>query len=229
MILICHVINLTGQVLPVKAVAALGRARGIPVVVDGAHAMAHLCFRLDELAVDYYGTALHKWLFAPIGTGMLYVRRDKIAELWPMMAADSKLDGDIRKFEEIGTHPAANALGISQAVAFHLGLGPERKLARLVYLRDRWAKQLLALDRVRLHTSLKPGCSGGIATVQVTGIDSIDLAKHLWDRHRILVTPIVHQQFEGIRITPSVYTTLAEVDRITDAMAKVVREGLPPA
>jgi len=121
LILMCHVINLTGQILPVNRVVTMARARGIPVIVDGAHSFAHFEFTRDELDCDYFGTSLHKWLFAPHGTGFLYVRKDRIADLWPMMAAQEKQDDDIRKFEEIGTHPAANHLAISEAIGFHLG------------------------------------------------------------------------------------------------------------
>lgn len=227
MILVCHMVNLTGQILPVRAVAALGRERGIPVVVDGAHAVAHFPFRLDELECDYYGSSLHKWLFAPVGTGLLYVRRERIEALWPLLAAEPALDQDIRKFEEIGTHPAAQLLAIGEALTFHQALGPERKAARLVYLRDRWARRLLQSDRVRLHTSLRPGFACGIATVQIEGVDPGELAAHLWQQHRILVTGIKHPQFQGIRVSPSVYTTLAEIDRFGDVMERVIRDGLP--
>jgi isopenicillin-N epimerase len=227
LILVCHMINLTGQILPVRAIVALGRRHGIPVIVDGAHALAHFPFRLQDLQCDYYGSSLHKWLFAPIGTGLLYVHRERIAGLWPMMAAKPSMDADIRKFEEIGTHPAANALAIGEALTFHQGLGAERKAARLVYLRDRWAKPLLQLDGVVLHTSLKPGFACGIATVQLRGVAASELQAHLWQRHRILTTAIVHPQFEGIRVSPSVYTTLEEIDRFADAVERVARQGLP--
>ena len=156
LILVSHVINITGQILPVREIVALGRERGIPVVVDGAHAFAHFPFVHSDLDCDYYATSLHKWLFAPHGTGLLYVRRDKISGLWPLMAAPVEMAADIRKFEEIGTHPAANTLAIAEAIAFHLGIGGERKAARLRYLRDRWARPLVGQKRVRLHTSLDP-------------------------------------------------------------------------
>lgn len=228
MILVCHMINLTGQILPVREVAALGRRRGIPVIVDGAHALAHNHFRLSELECDYYATSLHKWLFAPHGTGLLYVRRERIPEVWPLMAAPETMDGDIRKFEEIGTHPAANTLAIGEALTFHQGLGGERKAARLVYLRNHWAQRLLhASDRVRLHTSLRPGLACGIATVEVEGVDPGALAGYLWSRHRILVTSIDHPEFRGVRISPSVYTTLEELDRFCEAVEGVIRRGLP--
>jgi selenocysteine lyase/cysteine desulfurase len=227
LILMCHIINITGQILPVRRVVRVAREHGIPVIVDGAHAFAHFDFQHADLDCDYYATSLHKWLFAPHGTGFLFVRRDKIRDLWPLMAAPDTMDEDIRKFEEIGTHPAANYLAIAEALTFHEGLGAKRKQARLVYLRDRWAKRLLEQDRIWLHTSLKPGFAGGIATVQVEGVDSEALAEHLWQTHRILVVAIKHPEFEGIRVSPSVYTTHEEIDRFADAVETVVRKGLP--
>jgi isopenicillin-N epimerase len=226
-ILVSHMINLTGQILPVQDVVALGRARGIPVVVDGAHALAHFDFSLAELDCDYYAASLHKWLFAPIGTGFLYVRRERIPGVWPLMAAGPERDGDIRKFEEIGTHPEANFLAIAEALTFHQAIGAARKAARLVYLRDRWARRLLAHDRVRLHTSLRPGLACGIATFRVDGLDSGALADWLWSRHRILTTAILHDEFDGLRISPSVYTTLEELDRFGDLVERAIRVGLP--
>jgi selenocysteine lyase/cysteine desulfurase len=226
-IMISHVIFLTGQIMPVKEIVRLGRKHGIPVFVDGAHSFAHFAFTAPDLDCDYYATSLHKWLCAPHGTGLLYVRKDKIRSIWPLMAAPEGMEDDIRKFEEIGTHPAANYLGIAEALTFHLGIGPKRKEARLRYLRDRWAKYLASFDRVRLHTSLRPEFSCGIATVQIDGIDSRKLAGYLWKRHRIIVTSIKHPEFEGIRVSPNVYTTLEEIDRFISAMEKVIRNGLP--
>ncbi len=222
LILMSHMINITGQILPVREVVAMAREHGLPVIVDGAHTFAHFPFTQAELDCDFYATSLHKWLFAPIGTGLLYVRRDRIGALWPLMAAPDVMDDNIRKFEEIGTHPAANYLAIGEAITFHQGVGAERKAARLIYLRDRWARRLLEHDRVRLHTSLEPGRSCGIATVQVDGVDSAALAGHLWDRHRILTVPIKHPEFEGIRVSPSIYTSEEEVDRFADVVEAVV-------
>jgi isopenicillin-N epimerase len=229
LILVCHVINLTGQILPVQAVVAMARRHGIPVVVDGAHSFAHFPFTLADLDCDYYATSLHKWLFAPHGTGMLYVRRDKIKALWPLMAAPTAMDTDIRKFEEIGTHPAAPYLGIADALTFHEGIGAERKAARLRVLRDRWAVRLAAHPKVRVLTSLKPGQACGVASVDVTGFEPHPLAAHLWKRHRILVTPIVHPEFRCLRVTPSLYSTLEEIDRFSEAIEDVVAHGLPSA
>ncbi len=226
MILACHMINLTGQILPVRELSAMARRHGIPLVVDGAHALAHFDFTLAELELDNYSTSLHKWLFAPHGTGLLYVRREKIPEVWPLMAAPERMSSDIRKFEEIGTHPAANYLAIGEALTFHQGIGGARKEARLVFLRNYWAEPLLKHDRVRLHTSLKPGFACGIANVQIEGVAPNDLVTHLWNRHRIMVVAINHPEFQGIRVSPSVYTTRSELDRFVTAMEDVVKNGV---
>ncbi len=226
-ILMCHVVNLTGQILPVARVVAMARRHGVPVIVDGAHAIAHFPFRLSDLDCDYYGASLHKWLFAPHGTGLLHVRRERIADLWPLMAAAEAKSADIRKFEEIGTHPIANALAIAEALTFHQGLGGERKAARLRYLRDTWARRLLAFsDRVRLHTSLDPRFSCGIATVEVDGLETTALSAWLFDRHRIVTAPIVHARFHGMRVSPSVYTTPDELDRFAAAVEHAIRVGI---
>ncbi len=226
-ILMCHMINITGQILPVRDVVQVARRRGVPVIVDGAHSLAHHDFKLSDLDCDYYAVSLHKWLFAPHGTGLLYVRRDKIKDLWPLMAAPEGMDDDIRKFEEIGTHPAANHLAIGEALTFHQGIGGRRKEARMVYLRDYWARRLLEHERVRLHTSLKPGLACGIATVEIEGVDPSDLTGWLWNEHKIIVTQIKHPEFQGIRVSPSVYTMLEELDRFVEAMEHVARHGLP--
>jgi len=229
LLLVSHIIFLTGQILPVREIVAMARSRGLPVLVDGAHSFAHITFRHADLDCDYYATSLHKWLFAPHGTGMLYVRRDRIRSLWPLMAAPAEMDENIRKFEEIGTHPAAPYLAVAEALAFTQGIGPTRKEARLRYLRDRWAHRLVPQERVRLHTSLKPAFSCGIALVEIVGVDSGKLADHLWNRYRIIVAPIKHPEFEGIRVAPSVYTTLEDIDRFCEAMEIAAAKGLPTA
>jgi len=227
LILVCHMINLTGQILPVRDIVRMARARGIPVIVDGAHALAHFDFKISDLECDNYSTSLHKWLFAPHGTGLLYVSREVIPEIWPLMAARDSMNGDIRKFEEIGTHPAANHLAVAEALTFHQGIGSERKAARLVYLRDSWAMRLLEHDRIRLHTSLREGFACGIGTVEIEGVDTTKLRDSLWNRHRILTVAINHAQFQGLRVSPSVYSTMEEVDRFVEAMEEVLRNGLP--
>lgn len=223
-----QITNYSGQILPIRDVVRLGRERGIEVFVDGAHAFAQFPFRRDDLECDYFGCSLHKWLLAPIGTGFLYIRKEKQPSIWPLMAADAAMDSNIRKYEEIGTHPAANHNAISAALAFHQSIGAGRKAARLRLLRDRWARPLLDADpRVKLWTPLDDdSASCGIALVQIEGIDSGALFGHLWGRHQIVTSPTKHAQFEGVRITPNVYTTLEEIDVFVDAMKAVLARGI---
>jgi len=225
-ILVCHITNLTGQIFPIKRICQMARARRIEVIVDGAHAFAHFPFKHSDLDCDYYGTSLHKWLLAPHGTGFLYVRRSKIGKLWPLMAAEKKQDEDIRKFEEIGTHPAANHNAISEALTFQEGIGMERKAARLRFLKDRWARRLEAIKGVHILTPYDPQQSCGLANFNVEGVDPVKLGAHLWEKYRIICTPIVHDEFKGIRVTPNVYTTLADIDTFCEAVEKAVRSGL---
>jgi isopenicillin-N epimerase len=226
---VTHITNLTGQILPVRDIVRLGREHNIEVFVDGAHAFAQFPFRRDELECDYYATSLHKWLFAPIGTGFLYVRKNKIPKLWPLMAAPEKMDADIRKYEEIGTHPAANHNAIAVALAFHRAIGADRKAARLRWLRDKWAKRLAAADpRVKILTPLNDRDSCGIGFIAISGFDTNKLQAYLWEKHRIMTTPIiVKDEFEGLRITPSVYTTPQEIDIFCDRMEATLKTGLP--
>ncbi|HYX40558.1 MAG TPA: aminotransferase class V-fold PLP-dependent enzyme, partial [Pyrinomonadaceae bacterium] len=229
LILISHQINLTGQITPVRQVCQMARARGIETIVDGAHSFAQFDFKQADLNCDYFGTSLHKWLFAPKGTGMLYVRREKIARLWPLMAAEAKQVGDIRKFEEIGTHPAANKLAIGEAILFHQGVGAARKEARLRYLSRYWMKQLKNVPKIYFNTSFDARQSCAIANVGIEGVEPYPIGAYLMDKHKILTQPIVHEEFKGVRITPNLYTTMAELERFCAVMETIARKGLPAA
>ena len=222
----CHITNLTGQIFPVKRICDEARTRGVKTIVDGAHAFAHFPYNAADLGCDFYGTSLHKWLLAPIGTGFLYVRRENIPALWPLTPAPASRTNDIRKFEEIGTHPAANHNAIAEALTFHEGIGIERKAARLRYLRDRWARRLAANPKIRIHTNLDPQHSCAIGTVQIVGSPTSKVVTRLWDRWRIVATPINHAEYEGVRITPNVYTTLEEIDTFAAAMEEIAGRGL---
>jgi len=226
-ILISHVINLTGQITPVKTVCEIAKPKGIEVIVDGAHSFAHFAFKQSDLGCDYYGTSLHKWLLAPKGTGLLFVKRDKIEKIWPLMAADKSQKDDIRKYEEIGTHPAATKLAIGEAILFHNGIGAQRKEARLRYLSRYWMNKLKDLPNVRFHTSWEPNQSCGIANVEIVGIDPGAISSYLMDRHKIYTVAILHDEFKGIRVTPNVYTTLKELDRFCGVMETIAKKGLP--
>ncbi len=229
LILISHQINLTGQITPVKRVCELARARGIETIVDGAHSFAQFDFKRDDLGCDYFGTSLHKWTYAPKGTGMLYVRKEKIRHVWALMASEDKNKNDIRKYEEIGTHSAAMRLAIGEAILFHNAIGGKRKEERLRYLSRYWMNNLRSIPKVGFNTSFDPAQSCAIANFKIEGVDPVKLGGHLMAKHKIFTTPIVHPEFTGIRITPNVYTTLWELDRFCEAVAEVAQKGLPAA
>ena len=226
LILVSHQINLTGQINPVKKVCEMARARGIETIVDGAHSFAQFDFRRADLGCDYFGTSLHKWIYAPKGTGMLYVKRDKIPKIWPLMASEDKQKNDIRKYEEIGTHSAAMRLAIGEAILFHNAIGGKRKEERLRYLSRYWMNNLKSIPKVGFNTSFDPAQSCAIANFKIEGVDPVALGGYLMSKHKIFTTPIVHEEFTGIRITPNVYTTLWELDRFCTVVADVARKGL---
>lgn len=224
-----HITNLSGQILPVRDLVEWCRPRGIEVFVDGAHAFAHFPFTRDGLGCDYYGTSLHKWLLAPIGTGFLYVRKARQRRIWPLMAAPASMDENIRKYEEIGTHPAANHNAIAVALAFHHAIGGERKAARLRYLRDRWARRVAAESggRCRVLTPLDGDQACGIGLVHVEGMDPGRLVGWFMEKHRVVVTPItIAGEFDGLRVTPNIYTTPREVDLFADLLLTAARQGI---
>jgi selenocysteine lyase/cysteine desulfurase len=226
----CHITNLTGQLFPVQRISRMARARGIRTIVDGAHAGAQFPFKLHELECDSYGVSLHKWLLAPNGTGLLYVKRDMIDKFWPLQAAPMSSDRDIRKFEEIGTAPVAVKAGIADALAFHQAIGAERKAARLFYLTSRWGDALRPLPRIRIHSSMKPGETWGLATVGIDGMEAGKIASFLFDKYRIVVAGIAQGglpgpqfPYQGVRVTPNVYTTLRDIDVFIEAMSELVK------
>ncbi|MEZ6033723.1 MAG: aminotransferase class V-fold PLP-dependent enzyme [Planctomycetaceae bacterium] len=223
LILCCHITNLTGQIFPVKRIAALARAHGIPLIVDGAHAFNHFPFKISDLDCDYYGVSLHKWAYAPCGTGFLYVRKSRIKETWALMASDSSQDNNIRKFEAIGTHPASTYNAIPEAIAFNQNIGIERKAARLRYLRDRWANRLGENPKVRIMHSKELDQSAGIGNIGFEGLDVRKVAEELQAKYTIFTAPIVHPEFSGIRITPNIYTEVSEIDYFSDCVEKILK------
>ncbi len=227
LVLVSHQINLTGQINPVKKVCEMARSRGVETIVDGAHSFAQFDFKRDDLGCDYFGTSLHKWIYAPKGTGMLYVKKDKIPKVWALMASEDKNKGDIRKFEEIGTHSAAMRLAIGEAILFHNAIGGKRKEARLRYLSRYWMNRLKDIPMVGFNTSFDPAQSCAIANFKIDGVDPVKLGGYLMAKHKIFATPIVHPEFTGMRITPNVYTTLWELDRFCNIVESVAKNNLP--
>jgi len=231
----CHITNLTAQLFPVQRISRLARSKGIVTIVDGAHALGQFPFKLRDLECDAYGVSLHKWLLAPIGNGCLYVRREMIPKFWPLQAAPEQQDNDIRKFEAIGTHPWAIRAALGEALAFHQAIGAERKAARLRYLTLRWANALKVHPRVKILSNLgEPPEAWGVAAVNIEGIDVRALARFLMDKYRIIAVPLVggappNQVFDyqALRVSPNVYTTLEEIDTFVTAMEDAVKNGVP--
>jgi selenocysteine lyase/cysteine desulfurase len=230
-----HITNLTAQLFPVQRLSRLARLKGIVTIIDGAHALGHFPFKLRDLECDAYGVSLHKWLLAPIGNGCLYVRRESIPKFWPLQAAPEQQDNDIRKFEAIGTHPWAIRAGLGESLAFHQAIGAERKAARLRYLTLRWADALKVHARVKILTDLsEPAQAWGVAAVNVEGIDVRALAKFLMDEYRIVVVPLVGGvppnsvfDYQALRVSPNVYTTLEEIDTFIMAMEEAIKGNMP--
>jgi selenocysteine lyase/cysteine desulfurase len=217
LLMIAHMVNITGHVLPVRAICDMAHARGVQVMVDGAHAFAHLDFKLPDLHCDYYGASLHKWLSVPLGAGILYVRKDRIAGLWPIYGDGSAAD-DINKLNHTGTHPVHTDLGIENAIAFHEAIGGARKEARLRYLQRYWSDQVRGKPRIVLNTPADPVRSCGIANVGIQGIAPGDLMKILFEQHHIWTVAIDGAGVHGVRVTPQVYTNLAELDAFVKAL-----------
>jgi len=230
-----HITNLTSQMFPVQRLARLARSKGIVTIVDGAHALGQFPFKLRDLECDAYGVSLHKWLLAPIGNGLLYVRKEMIPRFWPLQAAPEQQDDDIRKFEAIGTHPWAIRAALGEALAYHQAIGGDRKAARLRYLTLRWANALKKYPRIKILTDLsEPAQAWAIGAVTIEGIDVGDLSKFLMDRYRIVVVglkggapPNQVFDYQCLRVSPNIYTTLEEIDTFVTAMEDALKNGVP--
>ena len=216
---ITHVINWNGQILPVKKIAREAHRRNIQVVVDGAHSFAHFDFKIPELECDYYAASLHKWLYAPIGSGLLYVKKDKIAGLYPLFAtSDNPLKDDIRKFEHLGTRPFFIEQAIGKAVEFHEMIGSERKEKRLHYLKNYWMEKVKDLPGIRLNTSLHPDFGCAIGNLGFGEKDPSELDRFLLDKYKVHAVAINWENIRGLRVTPNVYTTTANLDVLVEGI-----------
>jgi selenocysteine lyase/cysteine desulfurase len=213
-----HVINWNGQVLPVRKIAREAHRRGIEVIVDGAHSFAHLDFKIPDLEADYFATSLHKWLYAPIGSGMLYVRKEKIASIFPLFANDSPKSDDIRKFEALGTRPFFIEQAIGKAIEFNEMLGIGRKQKRLHYLKNYWMERVRSLPGVRLHTSMDPKWACAIGNISVEGKTPGELDRFLLDKYKVHTVAIQWENINGIRVTPNVYTTTRQLDQFIEGV-----------
>ena len=221
LLMIGHMVNITGHILPVRKIVDMAHARNVQVMVDGAHAFAQLDFKIPELRCDYYGASLHKWLGANLGAGILYVRKDRIGPLWPMFAESGVPDTGIDKLNHTGTHPVHTDLAIMNALDFHDALGIARKEARLRFLQNYWTSKVRGVPKIVLNTPRDPARSCAIANVGVAGIEPRDLAKMLLEKHRIWTVAINTANVRGARITPHIYTSLAELDTFVGALKTI--------
>lgn len=219
---VTHLINWCGQVLPTAAIARAAHARGIEVVLDAAHSFAHLDYKIPELECDYFGTSLHKWLCAPFGSGMLYVKKDKIKKLYPLFAAPDPESDDIRKFEHLGTRSFAIEQAIGQALDFHHMIGSERKAKRLHYLKNYWAEQVMELPGVDFQTSMHPDFGGAISLLRIEGKEPGEVARELFNKHKIHTVAINWENIHGVRVTPNVYTVTKDLDVLVQAVREMV-------
>jgi selenocysteine lyase/cysteine desulfurase len=222
-ILLTHMINLTGHVLPARKICDMAHARGVDVIVDAAHSFAHIRFSINELHCDYMGVSLHKWLCAPLGTGFLYVAKNKIRGIWPLFGDVSYSPEDIRKFEHLGTRPVSSEAGIVDAIRFHNAIGSRRKEERLRFLKNYWAEKVATIPGVFLNTPRDPARSCGIANFGITGKTPAEVVDALWAKHRIFVVPIDTGPVHGVRVTPHLYTSMGDLDRFVSAVAEIAR------
>lgn len=223
LLMVCHMINITGHVLPVRKICDMAHSKGVEVMVDGAHALAHLKFSIPDLNCDYYGSSLHKWLSVPIGAGLLYVKQKHIGKIWPLFADEAKEQDDIMRLNHTGTHPVATDLTIADAIDLYYRIGAERKEERLRYLQQYWTKQVSSQNHLIINTPEQPHRTGAIANVGVKGMKPAALAEKLLKKYRIYTVAIDNADagVHGCRITPNVYTTTAELDELVSALKEI--------
>ena len=220
---ITHIVNWNGQILPARRIADEAHKRGIEVLIDGAHSFAHLEYKIPDLGGDYYGTSLHKWLSAPIGSGMLWIKKEKISKVFPLIPNDKPNSDNIRKFENLGTRPFMIEQAIGQALNFQLAIGNARKEARLRYLKNYWAKEAMGIPKFKLNTSLKPEYSGALAHFGIEGLEAGKIEGELLGKFKIHTSPVKWEKLDGVRVTPHVYTTLNDLDRLLDGIKHIAK------
>jgi selenocysteine lyase/cysteine desulfurase len=221
LLMVCHMINITGHILPVKKICGMAHRKGVQVMVDGAHAFAHFRFKIPDLNCDYYGSSLHKWLSAPLGAGILYVKKENIKKVWPLLAESERKEDDISRLNHTGTHPVHTDLAISDAIDFYNLIGPERKESRLRYLQHYWSDKVRGLPGIILNTPSDPSRSCGIANVGIKIMKPGEMAVILQKKYNIYTVPIDYANVHGCRITPNIYTSTEELDVLVKALKEM--------
>jgi selenocysteine lyase/cysteine desulfurase len=218
---VTHVINWVGQIMPVQKIARMAHAKGIEVLCDSAHGFGLLDYKIPDLECDYWGTSLHKFLSAPIGSGMMWIKKEKIEKIWPLLCNDNPHSPDIRKFETIGTRSFPIEQGIGEAVNFHNAIGSKRKEERIRFLKNYWAEKVKDVPRVKLHTSLKSKYSCAICGVSIDGMDPVEFDAQLFNKYKIHTVGIKWENVSCVRVTPHVYTRLDDLDKLVNAITEV--------
>jgi len=221
LLMVCHMVNITGQILPIKKICEMAHSKGVDVLVDGAHAVAHIQFNIKDLGCDYYGASLHKWLSVPLGAGMLFVKKEKIKKIWPLIADSSKTEDDITRLNHTGTHPVATDLTIADSIDHFNMIGAARKEARLRYLQLYWTSKVRNLPNIVLNTPAEESRACGIANVGIKGMKPALLAETLLKKYKIFTVAIDYANVQGCRITPNVYTTTKELDVFVKALMEM--------
>lgn len=221
LLMVCHMVNITGQILPIRKICYMAHSKGVLVLVDGAHAFAHIRYNIPDLGCDFYGTSLHKWLSVPLGAGFLYVKKEHIANVWPLIGDGNPNMGDIYRLNHIGTHPVHTDLAINNAIDYYLAIGAERKEARLRYLQNYWTGKARSVPKIEVNTPVDPSRSCGIANVGIQGMKPADLADTLMKKYKIYTVAIDGANVHGCRITPNVYTTITELDTFVAALKEM--------
>jgi len=222
---VTHMVNWVGQTMPVAKIADMAHAHGIEVIADGAHSFGLMDFKIPDLRCDYFGTSLHKFLSAPIGTGMMWVKAEKIEKVWPLPSSGAPHSSDIRKFEELGTRSFPLEQGIGEAINFHEGIGSKRKEQRIGYLKNYWASQVQSIPKVKLHTSLNLKYSCAICGVSIDGMTPGQLASALFDKYKIHTVGIVWENISCVRVTPHVYTPTRDLDKLVGAIGEIASKA----
>jgi selenocysteine lyase/cysteine desulfurase len=221
---VTHIINWVGQIMPVKKIAQMAHAHGIEVICDGAHTFALLDYKIPDLECDYFGTSLHKFLSAPIGSGMMWIRKDKIEKIWPLVCNDKPHGTDIKKFETLGTRSFPIEQGIGEAINFQNAIGNKRKEERIRYLKNYWAEKVKDVPGVKIHTSFKPEYSCAICGVSINNMKPEELDGELFNRYKIHTVGINWENVHCVRVTPHVYTTTKDLDVLVNAITTLAKE-----
>ena len=226
LIMVCHMINITGQILPIKKICDMAHSYGIDVMVDGAHCIGHFNFKISNFNCDYYGSSLHKWLATPLGAGLLHVKKNKISKIWPLLANSNKNSNDIKRLNHIGTHPVHTDLAINNSIDYLEWIGIKRKEKRLRYIKNYWAKRLKNIKNIVINTPFGEHRSCGIGNIGVKNIAPNKLADILMKKYKIFTVAINEGNVKGCRISPNIFTNVDELDKFVDSMVSISKGNL---